>query len=103
MNYSSAKTFVNNQLKSLRKLNDMRFAWKGYEYKLMCEGNWICPTIGIYRREIGRRNFKYCTLVDVTHCITSYSALMLIYEKLGIAFDESGKAYEKHHPMFSNT
>ena len=103
MDYFFAKSFISSQLKNLSKLNDKRFGWKGYEYKLMCEGSWLCPTVGIYRREIGKRNFKYCTLVDVTGCSSYDSALMLVYDKLGIAFDESGKPYEKHAPMFSNT
>ena len=95
MNYNTAVSIIRKQLKSFSKLNNMRFAWKGYEYRLQCEGNWLAPTIGVYRRLFGKRNFKYFTLVDVSKCHEYNSALTAVYDELGIGFDENGKAYDK--------
>ena len=58
MNYYMAKSFIETQRHEFKKADKLRFIYKGYEYELRYEGG-FGDFFGIYRREQGRRNFKY--------------------------------------------
>ena len=58
MTLEMAKAIIGQQEKNLRKVNNLRFIKNGYEYKIVYEGG-FADFIGIYRREIGKRNFKF--------------------------------------------
>lgn len=58
MNYYMAKSFIETQRRDFKKADGIRFIYKGYEYELRYEGG-FGDFFGIYRREQGRRNFKY--------------------------------------------
>ena len=58
MTYAMAKVILENQYNALKKVNGTRFMYKGYEYKVMFEGG-FSYFVGIYRRFVGKRNFKY--------------------------------------------
>ena len=58
MTYAMAKIILEGQHKALKKVNGTRFTSKGYEYEIRYEGG-FSSFVGIYRRLVGKRNFKY--------------------------------------------
>lgn len=69
MTYENAIRFINAQERAIRKVNDTRFTFKGFEYKIVYEGG-FAAFVGIYRREVGKRNFKYFHGFSAAHCLT---------------------------------
>ncbi|MBR2680207.1 MAG: hypothetical protein IKE23_05565 [Exiguobacterium sp.] len=58
MTLTEARQIIGAQERSLRKLDGKRFTYGGFEYRLKYMGG-FASYIGIDRRAIGRRNFKY--------------------------------------------
>lgn len=82
MTYENARAIVNAQDRSLKKVNDFRFTLKGYEYKVMYEGGFTA-FVGIYRRQIGKRNFKYFTGFGAFDCWTVGQVLDKVKAEVG--------------------
>lgn len=82
MTYETARAVLNAQERSLKKVNDFRFTYKGYEYKIVYEGG-FAAFIGIYRREIGKRNFKYFSGFGAYHCWTVGQVLDKVKVEVG--------------------
>jgi len=58
MTITTARTILRSQARELNKIHGIRMVHDGYEYRLSyCNG--FAPMVGIDRREVGRRNFKY--------------------------------------------
>ena len=55
---SIAKAIVSIQEHGLRKCNNTRFIYNGYEYRVTYKGG-FAAYIAIDRRKVGTRNFKY--------------------------------------------
>lgn len=58
MSLVRCRELIAYQEKSLKKVNGLRFFNCGYEYKVVWEGGITC-FVSLWRREIGKRNFKY--------------------------------------------
>lgn len=58
MNIRIAQAIVSGQNERIRTLNGKRFTHGRYEYEIRYEGGFAC-FVSLWRREIGRRNFKY--------------------------------------------
>ena len=69
MRLETAYAILNAQDKCIRKVNDRRFVYDGYEYRLMYGGG-FAAYVGIDRREVGKRNFKYFSGVSAYDCLT---------------------------------
>lgn len=76
MNYEQAVAFLRSQGRNLRKINNVRFIHKGYEYRLKYEGG-FAAFVSIERREVGRRNFKYYSGFGAYHCWNAGEALKM--------------------------
>lgn len=86
MTYASAVRFLEQQDKSLRKVNGVKFIQDGYEYRLKYEGG-FASFVAVERRRVGSRNFLYFTGYGAYHCRDSKEALRM-------ARDEIKKAQE---------
>lgn len=67
MTYAMAKIILEGQHKALKKVDGTRFMHKGYEYKVVYEGG-FSSYVGIYRRLVGKRNFKYFSGFGAYEC-----------------------------------
>lgn len=77
MNINTAYGIIAGQTDRIRTLHGKRFEHKGYEYEIRYEGG-FAAIVALYRRVLGRRNFKYFTCVGCYDCFGVHSA----FEKL---------------------
>lgn len=69
MEYAYAKRLIQWQERQISRVNGMRIFRNGYEYRLTWYGGFACY-VGIDRREVGKRNFKYFSGIGASDCIT---------------------------------
>ena len=81
MNYEQAVAFLGAQERNLRKINNVRFMHKGYEYRLKYEGG-FAAFFAIERREVGKRNFKYYKGFGAYHCWNAQEALKMAMDEI---------------------
>ena len=81
MDIGMARVILATQNARISKLNNKRFVHKDYEYRLLYEGGFV-PVITIERRQIGKRNFKYFDLVDVSRCYGQNGAMELVMNEI---------------------
>ena len=74
MDISIARVIVASQNKRISKLDGQRFIHKGYEYEIRYEGG-FATFVALYRREVGRRNFKYFKGEGCYDCYGAATAL----------------------------
>ena len=77
MDIGTARMILATQGIRISKLNKRRFFHNDFEYRLLYEGG-FAPAITIERRQIGKRNFKYFDLVDVSRCYGQNGAMELV-------------------------
>ena len=77
MDIKTAYGIVNAQNARVRTLHGKRFKYNGYEYEVRYEGGFSL-FVSLYRREIGKRNFKYYKGRGCYDCIGAATA----WEKL---------------------
>ena len=58
MNIKTAYGIINMQTARIKTLHGKRFIHKGYEYEVRYEGG-FAAFVALYRRELGKRNFKF--------------------------------------------
>ena len=85
------KTLLELQDKNLKKLDNVRIKYNGYEYKLTYHSGFVCY-IGIDRRLIGKRNFKYFCGFGAYNCVNVADALEQVKERI---FLKSEKILDK--------
>ena len=83
MTYENAKLLVSAQDKNLKKVNNVKFTVDNYEYKIVYEGGWTCFT-SIYRRPVGKRNYKFFGAVGGWKCDSASSLLDLCYKEINL-------------------
>lgn len=81
MDIGMARVILATQNARISKLNNKRFVYKDFEYRLLYEGG-FAPAITIERRQIGKRNFKYFDLVDVSRCYGQNGAMQLVMNEI---------------------
>lgn len=81
MDINVARALVQIQDRRISKLNGLRFTHKGYEYEIRFEGGFACM-VSLYRRELGRRNFKYFDGAGCWDCHTAEEAVKKLTKKL---------------------
>ena len=81
MTYAQAVRFLDRQDNNLRKINNTRFVFDGYEYRVTYRGGFACY-VAIDRRAVGTRNFKYFGGVGAYHCWTVGEAMDLVMKKV---------------------
>lgn len=67
MTYENAKIILGLQNRNIRKVNGVRFVRDGYEYRITYFGG-FAAYVGIDRRQLGKRNFKYFGGVSASDC-----------------------------------
>ena len=77
MDVATAYAIVRSQNLRIRKLHGEKFVHNGYEYRIMYEGG-FATFVSLYRREVGKRNFKYYKGTGCYDCIGAAEA----FEKL---------------------
>lgn len=80
MDIGMARVILATQNARIRKLNNKRFVYNNFEYRLLYEG--VVPAITIERRQIGKRNFKYFDMVDVSRCYGQSEAMELVMNEI---------------------
>ena len=81
MTYENAVIFLKAQDRNIRKVNGVKFIHKGYEYRLTYMGG-FASYVGIDRREVGKRNFKYFGGVGAYNCWTVGQVMDMIKQEL---------------------
>ena len=74
MTYEMAKSFVNAQERSLRKVDGFKFSYKGYDFRVKYFGG-FSSYIGIDYRQTGKRNYSYFGGIGGYKYLTAYDAL----------------------------
>ena len=69
MRLETAYAIVNAQDRCIRKVHNRRFVYGGYEYRLMYSGG-FAAYVGIDRRAVGKRNFKFFGGIGAYDCLT---------------------------------
>lgn len=69
MTYEQAVKLIYTQERRIRKVDGVRFEYKGYEYRLTYFGG-FAAYVGIDRRQVGKRNFKYFSGIGAHDCWT---------------------------------
>ncbi len=81
MDINVARALIQIQDRRISKLDGKRFIYKGFEYEFRFEGGFAC-FVGVYRRQIGRRNFKYFDGEGCWDCHTAEEAVKKLTKKL---------------------
>ncbi len=81
MTYQTAKSILDAQERNLRTLNNMRFIYLGFEYRLTYKGG-FGAYLAIDRRRVGTRNFKYFPGLSLAHCRDYDDAAELLHAHL---------------------
>ena len=66
MTYVTARTMLDAQHRRMKEWKNVKFFYKGYEYRANYEAG-FAPDILLERRLEGTRNFKYFHMIDVTN------------------------------------
>ena len=74
MNIKTAYGIITMQNERIRTLHGKRFTHKGYEYEIRYEGG-FASFVSLYRRQVGKRNFKYFNGEGCYDCIGAATAL----------------------------
>lgn len=82
MTYGMAKAILECQHKALKKVDNTRFVHNGYEYKVVYEGG-FASFIGIYRRAVGKRNFKYFKGFGAYNCANASEVMGMVKAAIG--------------------
>lgn len=80
MNINTARGIIKMQNARIKTLHGKRFTHKGYEYEVRYEGG-FATFVTLYRREIGKRNFKFYKGEGCYDCIgaaTAWDKLMAL-------------------------
>ena len=81
MRIETARGIIGLQNARIRTLNKKRFEHKGYEYEIRYEGG-FAAFVSLYRREIGKRNFKYFNGTGCYECIGAADAFKKLQQLL---------------------
>ena len=81
MTYENAKFILAMQHNALKKIRDVRFIHKNYEYRIDYRGG-FASYIAIDRREVGKRNFKFFGGVGAYNCMSADDAMKLVYKEI---------------------
>lgn len=81
MTHETAVRLLAAQDRNLRKVNNARFIHNGYEYRIKYFGG-FASYVGIDRRRVGTRNFKYFGGVGAYHCWTVGDVMKLVMEEV---------------------
>lgn len=81
MNISFAKALVADQNARIKTLHGKRFVFNGYEYELRYEGG-ISSFVALFRRQVGKRNFKYFSGDGCYDCLGAATALEKVCAKI---------------------
>jgi len=81
MTYGTALTILQLQDRNIRKIDGVRMVKGNYEYRIKYFGG-FASYVGIDRREIGKRNFKYFSCVGAAHCWSVQDVLKLVDEEI---------------------
>lgn len=73
MNINTAHAIIDYQNSRIRTLNGKRFKYNGFEYEIRYGGG-QANFVALWRREVGKRNFKYSGGVGCYDCIGAASA-----------------------------
>ena len=79
MDFNMAFAIIGLQNKSISKVDGVKFILGKYEYRLIYRGG-FGAYVGIDRREVGKRNFKYFGGVGAYHCGTVAEVAKLVVE-----------------------
>ena len=74
MTHDMAVSVAKFQIGEVKKVNGSRFFSNGYEYKVKYEGG-FSMFASVWKRPVGKRNFKYCCGMGLYHCVNSIQAL----------------------------
>lgn len=66
MTYAAARTVLDAQHRRMKEWKNVKFSYKGYEYRANYEAG-FAPDILLERRLEGTRNFKYFHMIDVAN------------------------------------
>lgn len=83
MTYQMARAVIGEQERRIRKIDGVRFAHEGYEYRLTYRGG-FAAYVAIDRREVGKRNFKYFGGVGAYDCWTVGQVMDKVADEVGI-------------------
>lgn len=83
MNINTARVLIQNQNSCIRILHGKRFNYKGFEYEVRYEGG-FATFVSLYRREIGKRNFKYFNGTSCADCIGTATAMEKLKQLLPV-------------------
>ena len=81
MTYDFAIKLVQYQKRNLKKVNGIVIEYKGYQYRLTYFG-WFSEYIGIDRRLIGKRNYKYFSGIGAWHYLSAMGAVAACMEEI---------------------
>ena len=81
MTYKNASILLQMQDRSIRKIDGIRFINGDCEYRLMYRGG-FAPYVGLDRRKIGKRNFKYFGGFGAAHCWTISDIFDLVQKEI---------------------
>lgn len=81
MDIKTARAIIGIQERRIRSLNNRKFTYGGYEYEIRYEGG-FAVIVSLYRREIGRRNFKYYRGIGCYDCGSADEALQRLCKLL---------------------
>lgn len=81
MSITTARTVIGLQNQRIKSLHGLRFKHKGYEYEVRYEGG-FATFVSLYRREIGKRNFKWFNGEGCYDCWTAKQAWEKLTKKL---------------------
>lgn len=81
MDVRTAYSIVRGQNERIRALHGKRFVHKGYEYEVRYEGG-FATMVSLYRRQVGKRNFKWFTTEGCYDCLGAATAFEKICRRL---------------------
>ena len=81
MNIQTARGIINMQNARIKTLHGTRFIHGRYEYEVRYEGG-FATFVSLWRRELGKRNFKYFRGEGCYDCIGAASALAKLQKLL---------------------
>lgn len=81
MTYENAVLLLKAQDRNIRKVNGVKFIHNGYEYRLTYMGG-FASYVGIDRRKVGKRNFKYFSGVGAYNCWKVSQVMDLVKQEL---------------------
>ena len=79
MTIDYAKKLVGTQERNIRKVDNVRIEYEGYEYRITYRGG-FAAYVGIDRKQIGKRNFLFFGGVGAYDCWTAGQVLDKVYD-----------------------